>query len=110
MTDNLRLSHQGLRVLRVFLDALSEDVRAELAGADLMTATRVSSGTLYPILLRFEKAGLLESRWESERPEELGRPRRRFYRMTQAGVQVARNALGDLVSIHIRAEIKEGLI
>ena len=105
MTDNIRLSHQSLRVLRVFLDALSEDVRAELAGADLMSTARLSSGTLYPILLRFERLGLLESRWETERPEELGRPRRRFYRMTQAGAQVAHDALDDLSSRHVRPEL-----
>jgi PadR family transcriptional regulator PadR len=107
MPDNIRLSLQGLRVLRVFLDALSDDLRAELAGADLMSAAAVSSGTLYPILLRFERAGLLESRWEKERPEKLGRPRRRFYRMTQAGVQVAHKALGDLSSIRSKPEWSE---
>lgn len=96
MPQTVRLSHQSLRVLRAFLDALADDVRAELAGADLMKAARLSSGTLYPILLRFEKAGLLESRWESDAPEELGRPRRRFYRMTRAGATVARDALGEL--------------
>src|SRR6185436_11823602 len=96
MPDNIRLSLHSLRVLRVFLDTLSEDLRAELAGADLMSAARVSSGTLYPILLRFERAGLLESRWEKERPEKLGRPRRRFYCMTAAGVRIAAEALGDL--------------
>jgi PadR family transcriptional regulator PadR len=107
MPDNIRLSLQGLRVLRVFLDALSDDLRAELAGADLMSAAAVSSGTLYPILLRFERAGLLESRWEKERPEKLGRPRRRFYRMTQAGAQVAHKALGDLSSIRSKPEWSE---
>jgi PadR family transcriptional regulator PadR len=96
MPPDVRLSHQSLRVLRAFLDAFNDDVRAELAGADLMRVARVSSGTLYPILLRFEKAGLLESRWEAESPESLGRPRRRFYRMTQAGAQVAHEALGEL--------------
>src|SRR5262249_50030671 len=96
MDDKIRLSHQSLRVLRVFLDALSENVRAELAGADLMSATRLSSGTLYPILLRFERQELLKSRWEKERPEVLGRPRRRFYRLTKAGVKVAHDALDDL--------------
>ena len=101
MPSKVRLSHQSLRVLRAFLDAFNEDVRAEMAGAELMRVARVSSGTLYPILLRFEKAGLLESRWEEETPESLGRPRRRFYRMTQAGAQVAHEALGELSpSIH----------
>ena len=98
MPENLRLSQQGLRVLKAFLDAFSDDVRAELAGADLMKAARLSSGTLYPILLRFEKAGLLTSRWEEQRPEDLGRPRRRFYQITPAGVRVAREALGELTT------------
>ena len=96
MPPKVRLSHQSLRVLRAFLDAFQEDVRAEMAGAELMRSAGVSSGTLYPILLRFEKAGLLQSRWEEEVPELLGRPRRRFYRMTQNGAQVARDALGEL--------------
>ena len=96
MPPNVRLSHQSLRVLRAFLDAFNEDVRSELAGAELMRLARVSSGTLYPILLRFEKAGLLQSRWEEESPELLGRPRRRFYRLTQSGAQVAHEALGEL--------------
>jgi PadR family transcriptional regulator, regulatory protein PadR len=96
MPPTVRLSHQGLRMLLAFLDAFNEDVRAELAGAELMRLARLSSGTLYPILLRFEKAGLFESRWEEETPESLGRPRRRFYRLTHAGAQVAHDALGEL--------------
>ena len=99
MSLNIRLSHQSLLVLRVFLDALHDDVHIELAGADLMAAAHLSSGTLYPILLRFEKAGLLESRWEREKPQALGRPRRRFYRMTRLGVKVARESLADLSPI-----------
>src|SRR5215831_17673332 len=110
MPSSLRLSHQGLRVLRAFLIAFTEDVRAELTGADLMGAAHLSSGTLYPILLRFERAGLLKSRWEKERPEELGRPRRRFYRMTSAGVKVARESLGDVYSIQIELELREDLV
>jgi DNA-binding PadR family transcriptional regulator len=98
MPESLRLSHQALRVLKVFLDAFSDDVRAELAGADLIKSARISSGTLYPILLRFEKAGLLLSRWEDEQPQELGRPRRRFYQITPAGVRLAHDALRDLSS------------
>ena len=96
MPPHVRLSHQSLRVLRAFLEAFNEDVRSEMAGSELMRLARVSSGTLYPILLRFEKAGLLESRWEEELPELLGRPRRRFYRLTQAGAQMAHEALGEL--------------
>ena len=64
MGDGPRLSLQSLKVLRVFLAAASGDVRAELAGADIMQAATLSSGTLYPILLRFERVGILTSQWE----------------------------------------------
>jgi PadR family transcriptional regulator, regulatory protein PadR len=96
MPEPLRLSQPGLRVLRAFLQAFSDDVRAELAGADVMKAARIASGTLYPILLRLERAGVLTSRWESESPQILGRPRRRFYQLTASGAKVAQDALSDL--------------
>jgi DNA-binding PadR family transcriptional regulator len=91
-TDTLRLTQQSLRVLKLF----SEDPGTPLAGADIMKATRLASGTLYPILLRFENHGLLESDWESELPTTLGRPRRRFYSITSEGRAVARRALAEL--------------
>lgn len=91
-----RLSHAALKVLRAFLQAHDQSVRAELAGADIMRAADISSGTLYPILLRLERTGALSSRWEAERPQDLGRPRRRLYRLTAAGVTLAHEALGEL--------------
>ena len=76
---------------------LLADPNNELSGADFMKVTGLSSGTLYPILLRFETYGLVRSRWEQEAASELGRPRRRFYKMTSAGASVARAAIADLV-------------
>jgi PadR family transcriptional regulator, regulatory protein PadR len=96
MPPDIRLSQQGLRVLRAFLDAFAEDTQPELAGIELMKTARVSSGTLYPILLRLEKAGVLTSRWETGRPEDLGRPRRRYYKLTSSGAQLARKSLAEL--------------
>lgn len=81
-----RLSYQGLLVLRAFLD----HPRKALCGADLIKLTALSSGTLYPLLIRFEGHALLESNWEQVAPEELGRPRRRLYRITSYGAQLAR--------------------
>ena len=88
----LRLSHPALLVLREFL----ANPRAELAGADLMASTGVASGTLYPILIRLEREGVLSSEWEAADPGELGRPRRRFYGLTRNGAAFARQALGSL--------------
>ena len=93
-TDTPRLTQQSLRVLKLF----SEDPGTPLAGADIMKSTGLASGTLYPILLRFENYGLLESDWENESPTILGRPRRRFYSITLNGRAVAREALAELAT------------
>jgi len=98
MPPHGRLSHPALKVLRVFLTAFSDNVRSEIAGADIMKSAGISSGTLYPILLRLERAGVLASRWEKDTPQDLGRPRRRLYRITSAGAAIAHEALDDLAS------------
>ncbi|ARO89100.1 transcriptional regulator [Nitrosospira lacus] len=56
-----------------------------LSGADIRMVTGLSSGTLYPILMRFEDAGWLTSRWEDVEPSNVGRPRKRFYKITARG-------------------------
>lgn len=90
--ETLRLSYQALLVLRVFLDK----PRKMLCGADLLKITNLSTGTLYPILLRFERYRLLESEWEDVKPDEAGRPRRRLYKITPYGAQTARRLLGNI--------------
>jgi DNA-binding PadR family transcriptional regulator len=47
----------------------------------------IGHGTLYKVLHRLVGAGLLESQWEDPaEAAEAGRPRRRLYRVTAAGV------------------------
>jgi DNA-binding PadR family transcriptional regulator len=87
-----RLSHQTLRVLKVFVERPNND----LAGSDICKQTKMLSGTLYPILVRFERAGWLDSKWEKLDPSEAGRPRKRLYRLTGSGYQKARQALAEL--------------
>jgi PadR family transcriptional regulator PadR len=87
-----RMSAQTLKVLGALLASL----RDELAGAEIGQATKLSSGTLYPILARLEGAGWLESRWETEEPNKLGRPRKRFYRVTGLGARKAKEVLLEL--------------
>jgi PadR family transcriptional regulator len=56
-------------------------------GWDIMDATDLPSGTVYPILRRIEDEGLVRARWEREseaRREQ--RPARRYYELTVAGV------------------------
>jgi DNA-binding PadR family transcriptional regulator len=55
-------------------------------GFDILDATGLASGTVYPILSRLERDGLLSSTWEDEgRAHSEGRPSRRYYRITRAG-------------------------
>ncbi len=63
-------------------------------GFDIMDATGLQSGTVYPILRRLEAAGLVRSRWEAvtnARDEQ--RPPRRYYQVTGAGSRELRTAL-----------------
>jgi DNA-binding PadR family transcriptional regulator len=85
-----KITTQTLRVL----EAVSSG--GEVSGAEIMRSTGLFSGTLYPILMRLETAGWLASRWEEDDPRTLGRPRRRFYRLTADGAQSARIAARDL--------------
>jgi PadR family transcriptional regulator PadR len=74
------------RVLRV----LVADPAAPHYGYDLMKATRLPSGTLYPMLARLQQEGMVDSQWEEQRSDAGGRPPRRYYRLTAEGVRVAR--------------------
>lgn len=101
MSDDVRLSRQGLRVLKVFLDVWTDNVRNELSGADLARAAALTSGTVYPLLVRFQQSGILTSRWEEDRPQDLKRPRRKLYRLSPRGAQVARRALEEFLPGHL---------
>jgi len=88
----VRMSLQTLRVLEAFLDQPT----SELSGADVQKRCAIASGTLYPILLRLEAAGWFVSRWEEIDPVEVGRPRRRLYRLTSTGLARAQDVFATL--------------
>ncbi|MGE5832841.1 MAG: PadR family transcriptional regulator [Acidobacteriota bacterium] len=55
-------------------------------GFDIMDATELPSGTVYPALRRLEGAGFVDSAWEEDvRSRKAGRPRRRYYQLTRTG-------------------------
>jgi len=87
-----RPTHASLKVLRAFLD----NPMVKLSGAEIHKLSGVFTGTLYPVLLRFEGAGWLTSEWEDIDPKEAGRPRKRFYRLTPTGLARANAALASL--------------
>lgn len=86
----MKLTITAHRVLRTFL----EDPEVARYGLELMKITGLPSGTLYPLLARFEKAGWLRSEREGDPPA--GRPARRFYVLTPSGVQNGRLACAEL--------------
>jgi PadR family transcriptional regulator PadR len=88
-----RLTAQTLKVLGAVMSPMHE----EMSGAEIGRSTSLASGTLYPILFRLEEAGWLSSRWEVGDPSELGRPRRRLYRITGVGARKAKSAFREVL-------------
>jgi PadR family transcriptional regulator PadR len=78
------------------LAALLAEPDTDRYGLELMQATGLASGSLYPILHRLQGAGWVEARWERIDPAAEGRPARRFYRLTADGVINARQSLAQL--------------
>lgn len=55
-------------------------------GFDIMDATGLPSGTVYPILARLERRGLVQASWEDPAAHrDTGRPARKYYRLTDGG-------------------------
>jgi PadR family transcriptional regulator PadR len=90
--DEPRLTSQTLKVLGVLL----VNAAGETAGSEIAATTKLKSGTLYPILFRLENSGWITSRWESDEPQLLGRPRRRLYRVTAFGKRKISSAFQEV--------------
>jgi PadR family transcriptional regulator PadR len=74
-----RLSHSAALILK----ALSLGYGY---GLDVMEATGLPSGTVYPALRRLERDELVESKWEPEEEATAQqRPARRYYEVTREG-------------------------
>lgn len=80
------------RQMLALLQALSAGAHHWRHGYDLMKETGLLSGTLYPLLMRMSDQGLVESEWRE--PEQPGRPARHAYRLTPAGLALARELDG----------------
>ncbi|WP_067652898.1 PadR family transcriptional regulator [Nocardia harenae] len=89
MADEVRITETTAVVLRTFLDNPKEPHY----GFEIMRAAGISSGSLYPILARLEKAGWIDGHLEDIDPKVEGRRARRYYTMTGAGEFAATQAL-----------------
>jgi len=64
-----------------------------LHGYTLMTELDLSSGTLYPLLMRLAEVGCLETRWDV--PERAGERPRHLYRLAPGAAPEVRALLGE---------------
>src|SRR6266702_8224295 len=85
------MSVQLIAVLAMFL----VDPDAELYGAEITEHIGLLPGTVYPILARLLAAEWLAVRDEEGDPVLIGRPLRRYYRLTHGGIKAARAALNQ---------------
>ena len=73
------------------LHALANGLRH---GFDVIDATGLASGTVYPILRRLEREGLVLARWEDAAiAHDEQRPPRRYYELTAAGKALLETAV-----------------
>ncbi len=70
------------------MQALAADPTRWRHGYDLGQEVGLKAGSLYPILIRLDERGLLESTWEQDPPR--GRPARHMYRPSPAGLDMIR--------------------
>jgi PadR family transcriptional regulator, regulatory protein PadR len=82
MNGSAKLSHTAALILQSIDNGCSY-------GFDIMDATGLPSGTVYPALRRMEAEGLIGSQWEPEKKAVAEqRPARKYYRVTRAGALV----------------------
>ena len=64
-------------------------------GFDILDATELPSGTVYPILRRLESEAFVSAHWEDAAiAHEEQRPPRRYYELTAAGKTILQTAVG----------------
>lgn len=87
MSDDVKLTHTAALVLTM--------IRAGCRyGFDIMEATGLPSGTVYPALRRLEQSELVQSKWEKEaKALAEQRPARKYYRLTASGEQAQSKAM-----------------
>ena len=93
-----------LKVLRALLD----EPGGQHYGLQLIEATDVKAGALYPILSRLEGDGLITGEWEGIDEAAAGRRRRRYCRLTAPGERTALAVLSD--TARMLAPSRSGLV
>jgi DNA-binding PadR family transcriptional regulator len=87
------------------LDAVARRIRH---GFDIMDATRLPSGTVYPILGRLDRDGYVRSQWEAQTTASREkRPPRRYYEVTATGAKALAHSIEHYRTLGGRAALAE---
>ncbi len=76
---------QALVAIGVILAKQEKSKQEETYGFEIVKAAGLSPGSLYPMLSRLVKSGILMSREEEGCPKKSERPLRVYYRLTEKG-------------------------
>jgi PadR family transcriptional regulator, regulatory protein PadR len=77
------------RTIAVLAELLTDPARPRY-GLEVSRESGVRATTVYDILMKLEHHGWVQSEWETVDPAQVGRPRRRLYRLTGRGASSAR--------------------
>lgn len=101
----LRMTPHVRAVVQAFVQAPGGDA---LYARQLVALTGLKGGTIHPILARLRSHGWIEDEWEDLDSRTLGRPLRRFYRLTELGRDRAAEVQGA-AGARLR-EMEEGAV
>lgn len=76
-----RLTKPTVSVLSLLLEAGDNGCY----GLEIIDQAGIGPGTVYPMLTRLESLKWVESNWEDVEPTAVGRPARRYYKLTALG-------------------------
>ncbi len=80
-------------------------------GFDIMDATGLPSGTVYPALSRLDRLGFLKAKWEDQRrAQNEKRPPRKYYAITRSGNQRLREATDQIRELEKQLLVAPGRV
>ncbi len=83
-------TYQMLAVIGCIYNSANSNNGMGVWGLEIMQKVGTLSGTIYPILSKFEELGFVKKRKEKGDPVKLERPLRSYYRLTAKGLRFAR--------------------
>jgi DNA-binding PadR family transcriptional regulator len=94
-----RRPNRSIETRKLFA-ALLQQPRGWHYGYELSKHTGLKSGTLYPVLIRLNDQGLLESKWIE--PDPPGKPPRHAYKLSPSGLAFAREITEPTTAAAVR--------